>query len=96
MSFKLKEVRMLRCDLLHRRTGIEIELNAAVEIAVDGECRTSFSHTCVGKEGSGPWFSDSLSFADSWEHAMKNVDVLARHIEASHEVVAWSDWVVGR
>lgn len=94
MSIRIKELRTLTVEIVHRLSGSEVQLIAEVEQSLQGDCRMSYSHAGRGKLDGGPWFSDSLGVAKSWKDALLNFDVLAKHIEASYEVVTWKERLV--
>lgn len=91
--FATYEIRTLN-TLITMENGTALTLVTEVVARPDGLCDLRFSHTGQGSLHSQPWFSDSLTWAESLEDALANIEAMARHIQASEVPVVWNDDLV--
>jgi len=49
-----------------------------------------YSHTCIPtQEAAGPWYSDSMTKADSREHAKAVIQKFSKKLENAYKIVPW-------
>ena len=49
-----------------------------------------YSHTCIPtEEAAGPWYSNSMTRADSREHAKAVVSMFSKKLERAYKIVPW-------
>ena len=85
-----KEVARYRADIEHARTGQMIDYWAVVyEGPQPGQFHIRHSHTTQAEGAAGPYYSNTMTKADSAEDAEQRVRTWCQSIVDGHMVVEW-------